>query len=270
MITDDQIAKARSHRMTDLVGRNKVLKKSGSGYMGICDFHEETTPSMSLFRGQDGVWRFHCHGCGASGDPIKYVQLKKGVSFPDAVELLTNEAKSAPPRPIATETYDYEDENGQLLYQVLRYQPKSFRQRMTTPQGWRWCMDGVRRVLYRLPKLLKRTDKTIYYVEGEKDVHTMSSRGLLATTHAGGAGAWRKELLEDLKTPRKIVVVPDMDEPGKQLMRRVFADARVAGHDVGFLLLPRDKYLKDGEPAKDVSEWFERGGTVEELLQEVK
>ena len=48
-------------------------------------------------------------------------------------------------------TYDYKDESGQLLYQVVRYEPKDFRQRRPDGQGgWIWNLQGVRRVLYRL------------------------------------------------------------------------------------------------------------------------
>jgi hypothetical protein len=53
-------------------------------------------------------------------------------------------------------TYDYRDEAGTLLYQVLRYdKPKSFRQRRPDGAvGWRWDVKDARRVLYRLPELL--------------------------------------------------------------------------------------------------------------------
>jgi DNA primase len=266
VVTDEEIAKARSRTIMSLLPQSKVLKKAGAGFIGLCDFHEETTPSMSLFKGTDGAWRYHCHGCGASGDSVKYIQMAKGMPFVDAVKYLSGEASTAPLRPVVTNTYSYEDGNGQCLYQVLRYSPKTFRQRRTTANGWEWCLKDVRRVLYRLPKL-ETSNETIYYVEGEKDVESMEAHGLLATTHAGGASAWRKELLKDIgDRPRKIVVIPDMDEPGKQLMRRVFADAKAAGHDVGFILLPK---IGDKQP-KDVTEWFEMGGTVEDLLKEAK
>lgn len=161
--------------------------------------------------------------------------------------------------------YDYYDKDGVLLYQVQRFEPKDFRQRRPCPDmagKWIWDMCGVQRVLFRLPRLLSAAaGNTCYYVEGEKDVETLEQQGLLATTHCGGAGSFRAELLRDIKHLR-IVVIPDNDEPGKQLMRRVFAAARDQGSQVGFRLLP-GQY-------KDVTEFFEAGGTVQQLESEVK
>jgi hypothetical protein len=49
-------------------------------------------------------------------------------------------------------------------------------------------------------------------------------------------------------------------------MRRVFADGRAMGHDVGFILIPE----RDGKQAKDVSEWLELGFDIADLLKEEK
>ncbi|MBA7632893.1 hypothetical protein ES703_40449 [subsurface metagenome] len=52
-------------------------------------------------------------------------------------------------------TYDYRDESGELLYQVVRYEPKDFRQRRPDGKGgWIWNLNNTRRVLYRLQELL--------------------------------------------------------------------------------------------------------------------
>ena len=66
-------------------------------------------------------------------------------------------------------TYPYRDEAGELLYEVVRYEPKSFLQRKPDGSGgWIWNLSGVRRrVLYRLPQIQRQT--TVYIVEGEKD-----------------------------------------------------------------------------------------------------
>jgi DNA primase len=127
----------------------------------------------------------------------------------------------------------------------------------------------VRRALYRLPELLDMTKTPgvpVYYVEGEKDVEAMRALGFTATTHAGGAGAYRKELLQVLPAGQRLIVVPDRDDPGMQLMRRVFADGRAMGHDVGFLLIP----MVNGVQHKDISEWLEAGLDIADALKEVK
>jgi putative DNA primase/helicase len=202
MVSPEQLARAKSVSLLSLLDKDKVLKKAGSGYMLACEWHEDSDPSMSLFKGSDGNWRYFCHGCGAKGDTVRYLQVKKGMTFVDAVNYLTAEAKSAPAKPIVAATYDYCSAEGELLYQVLRYQPKDFRVRRPTQNGWAWNLKDIKRVLYRLPELLEATKepgKTIYVVEGEKDCDNLRKLGYCATTHAGGAGAYRKELLSSCR-----------------------------------------------------------------------
>ncbi|GAA2748319.1 hypothetical protein GCM10009868_40860 [Terrabacter aerolatus] len=58
------------------------LQPRGHGYIGCCPFHEDATPSLSV----DGVPdRFHCFGCGASGDVIDFVQRTRNLGFLEAV-----------------------------------------------------------------------------------------------------------------------------------------------------------------------------------------
>src|SRR5690349_20534268 len=61
------------------------LKKTGATYKGLCPFHGEKTPSfhVNLDKGF-----FHCFGCGAGGDVIKFLELHEKVGFTDAVKLL--------------------------------------------------------------------------------------------------------------------------------------------------------------------------------------
>ena len=75
--------------------------------------------------------------------------------------------------------YDYLDEAGTLIHQVIRSRPKSFRQRRpgARPSEWIWNLRGVRRVLYRLPEVVGRPSETVYLVEGEKDVHAVEDAG---------------------------------------------------------------------------------------------
>ena len=57
--------------------------------------------------------------------------------------------------------YDYADENGQLMFQCVRHEPKDFSQRRPDGHGgWIWNLEGVRRVLFRLPHLLAARVRT--------------------------------------------------------------------------------------------------------------
>ena len=71
--------------------------------------------------------------------------------------------------------YDYTDAAGALLYQVLRLEPKSFRQRRPDGNGgWTWELDE-RRVPYQWPELLKYPDGTVFVCEGEKDADRVAN-----------------------------------------------------------------------------------------------
>jgi DNA primase len=72
-----------------VVQRRVPLKKSGRDWKGLCPFHGEKTPSFYVVPDKK---MFHCFGCGASGDAIKFVMQVEGRSFRDAVEQLATEA----------------------------------------------------------------------------------------------------------------------------------------------------------------------------------
>ena len=58
--------------------RGVVLKRQGSEWVACCPFHRERTPSFKIFAGYRGE-RFHCFGCGRSGDAVEFVALMEGV-----------------------------------------------------------------------------------------------------------------------------------------------------------------------------------------------
>jgi len=64
------------------------LSKNGHEYDACCPFHSENTASFTIFRGNDGVERFHCFGCGERGDVVDFVQRIKGVDTREAIAIL--------------------------------------------------------------------------------------------------------------------------------------------------------------------------------------
>lgn len=161
--------------------------------------------------------------------------------------------------------YDYTDESGRLLFQVVRLRPKTFRQRRpdpTAPDRWRWDLRGVTPVLYRLPAVLEavKVGETIFVTEGEKDADNLTALGLCATTCPMGAGKWRDSYSEAL-AGANAVILPDADEPGRRHARQVATSLYRHGCRVRVLDLP-------GLPPKgDISDWLAAGGTREELLR---
>lgn len=68
-----------------LIGRYINLKKAGSRYTGVCPFHGDTDPSLSV-NPDRGFW--YCFGCQAGGDAISFVRQKEGLEFVEAIEFL--------------------------------------------------------------------------------------------------------------------------------------------------------------------------------------
>jgi len=89
-ISDERLQDLRDRvDLVAVVQRRVPLKKSGHDWKGLCPFHGEKTPSFYVVPDKK---MFHCFGCGASGDAIKFVMQVEGRSFRDAVEQLASEA----------------------------------------------------------------------------------------------------------------------------------------------------------------------------------
>jgi AAA domain len=184
-------------------------------------------------------------------------------------------------------TYDYTNESGTLIFQVCRLDPKDFRQRKPDPNkpgGWDWRTRGVQQVPYRLPDVLEAISlgKTIFIVEGERDVNNLWAIGVPATCNAGGAGRWRPELNKWFEGA-DVIVVPDIDPqklhpktaepmfhsdgrpilPGQDHAAEVLAALKPIADRVRYFDLKR---VWPEIPAKgDISDWLQAGHGADEL-----
>jgi hypothetical protein len=170
----------------------------------------------------------------------------------DTIAAALTAAVAATARPASTPTgtfvtaYDYVDADGALLYQVVRYkEPKSFKQRRPNGSAWIWKLED-RRVLYRLPELLKYPEATVFFTEGEKDADRVASLGHCATTIA--SGKWNDECSTAL-VGRDVLILQDNDKT-KGLQRAMEAATALHGRakSVRVICLPG---------AKDVSDWLD-------------
>ncbi len=163
--------------------------------------------------------------------------------------------------------YIYEDEQGNPLFRVVRKQfengKKILQERCDENGNWKPGLKGVRRVIYRLPEVIKAVaeNQTIFIVEGEKDVETLRSWGLVATTNPMGAGKWLEEYSKFLKYAN-VVILPDNDPVGKEHAEDVADKLRHVTYSIKIVPLPVEKNHED------VTDWTEKyGGTKEKLLE---
>lgn len=106
-------------------------------------------------------------------------------------------------------------------------------------------------------------DAVVYLVEGEKDADRLSSLGLVATCNAGGAGKWRKEHSDFLRS-RDVVILPDNDDAGHEHAKKAAKALRGIASHVRVVELP------DLPEKGDVSDWLDAGGSVEALQDMLK
>jgi len=209
-----------------------------------------------------------CNQCfnKANGDGVAAIQWATGWTFPETIQRLAEHlgvngsSKPTPKREVAN--YPYRDAEGTLLFQVVRYEPKDFRQRRPKPdgqEGWLWDLRGVAKVPYRLTDLVQNPDSQVFICEGEKDCDRLAALGLIATTNAGGAEKWCEEHAAYL-TGRNVTILPDNDDKGRAHANKVASSLHGIAQSVRVLVLP-DLPLKG-----DVSDWLDAGGTVEKLF----
>lgn len=86
--------------VSEIVGRQVALRRHGREFLGLCPFHKEKTPSFTV---NDEKSFYHCFGCGAHGDAITFIKDTQGLSYPEAIERLAQEAGIAIPKPSAEE-----------------------------------------------------------------------------------------------------------------------------------------------------------------------
>lgn len=272
----------------------ELQQRRAAAWRGPCPIHGGKNESFQV-RPTTGRWRCYSK-CQRGGDILdleaelpggdRDFQTRKAAVFrlvgrtappnehrPDRI--LTDPPIAAPteptePKPTAgtlkeVERYAYVDPDGRLLYEVVRYlKPdggKDFRQcRRDGRNGVDWNLEGIERVPYRLPELLKA--ETVYLPEGEKDVHTLEAWGLVASCNPGGSGnsalyaGWTEYFRN-----RHIVILPDNDKPGRKHAAAVAAALLGAAASVRIVELP-------DLPAKgDVSDWRDAGGTFERFRE---
>ncbi len=204
------------------------------------------------------------------------------------------------PQKMIEKVYDYTDENDNIIFQAVRYRPKSFAQRRPFKNAFAWglsegwyrqdpysgdyykipdssndrhsppnntsaiWLNEIEPILYQLPSLIEgiQKEQTIFICEGEKDADNLASLGFTATTCPMGAGKWRSTYTETLRGYCAAVVVADRDNPGRDHAEAVANELHSAGISVKVMEMPDRKDVT----IKDFSDWLAVGGTREAFL----
>jgi len=175
---------------------------------------------------------------------------------------MTTDSAAAPARLSTPDAvYPYCDEQGQLLYEVIRFPKKEFRlRRPDVDGGYTWNLNGVRRVPYRLNEVVLADE--IVLCEGEKDCETLRSIDIVASTNPGGSGGWNAGFADYFRA-KNVVVVPDQDEPGYKWAGKVLPSLYGIARSVKRVDLPGLNFGSGG----DVTDWMNSGHSKLELLE---
>jgi hypothetical protein len=209
-----------------ILDRLKGVQRAGKGWLCYCPAHrDQNKRSLSVGVGEDGRTLLNCH---AQACPAEKITSAVGMTVADLAPPSGN-GHRAPSREIVS-TYDYTSESGELLYQVVRLDPKDFRCRRPDGKGgWTWSLGDVRVVPYRVELLAEAA--RVWIAEGERDVDSLVTLGLVATCNHGGAGKWRDVHTQALVAAAvpEVVVLRDNDQAGEAHQRSVATACVAAG-----------------------------------------
>lgn len=98
MTIDFNAVRAR-HPLVEVVARYTNLVKKGNEYVGLCLFHNDKNPSMTIYRGRDGFGHYRCFSCGAGsegGDVLDFIMSLENVDVIEAVRRLDGDEMPMP------------------------------------------------------------------------------------------------------------------------------------------------------------------------------
>ena len=266
----------------DILPKLERVRATSNGWIARCPVHDDRRPSLSI-REECGNLLLYCHA-GCSFEAIM-TMLNQHINQPNFAPDTNSPSKNGfsaakktrtPVSKVPAGEYDYFDKNHELLFQIIRTQinfaegppEKTFRARRRpkngetpSPDGWVYNLQGTKLVLYNLPEIM--TADMVFVVEGEKDVQTLQTQGLPATCNPFGAGKWRDDYNEFLRS-KKVVILPDNDQTGQKHAQTIAASLCGVAAELFIVTIP------DPKEKGDVTDFFESGGTVEKLVEMVK
>ncbi len=299
MIPQEKIDRVmNSLDIVDFISGYVQLKKKGNSFMGLCPFHEDTSPSFSVHQEEQ---YFHCFGCGEGGNIYAFVMKIKNIPFDEAFEMLTEKAgmrlpekprsgsvkKSKKILPVPTdikppnahpihgkysEKWAYKNINGETIGYDCRFEIESDRGpgKQILPltynhktKKWEWKGFLTPRPLYGLEQLKDNPNCQILFVEGAKCAKAAQKifDGCFAVmSWVGGVHGVKSSDFSPVKN-HKIILWEDNDEPGKQAMLDVYEQTKSIAAGIRFVKIPA------GKPKKwDIYDAIQEGWTQKKIL----
>lgn len=280
--------------LQDINLKELIEKETGSrfnreGYI-CCPFHNEKTPSLSIkFNSNNNKDKFKCWGCGASGDAIDFIKMIKGIDFLNARKYLGLSVKKSVKEEQLEKIESYiqwqishqeskkgykliglfpfVDSNNNLLYckaKLLKPDGGKITPYYHLEDGKVKNTRGAEEVPYNLYNVLNaiNQNKTIAFVEGEKDANTINSilknEDYVATSVKGCKDI---EILKNEGT--RYCIFKDTGEAGENYSKYLTKELYPVAEELKIINLPGQKALGDN---KDVTDWLEAGHTKKDLL----
>lgn len=118
--------------IADIVGQKVKLVKRGREYTGLCPFHQEKTPSFTI---NESKGFYHCFGCGAHGDIVRFLMDSEGLPFIEAVKKLADKAGLTMPA-FSKESAE-QSQKRKSLYEIMGLAADFFEKNLRMPIGAR-------------------------------------------------------------------------------------------------------------------------------------
>ena len=254
----------------------------------LCPVHDDHDPSLSIDVAANGKLLLKCHSEKCSNSDIIAKLQERGLwpkpnghqNGANRGERKRQASAESTRKPLGTivKTYSYTDEQGIEGYQTVRFEPKDFRQRRqcadcagqgcgNCKHGWVWNLKGVRRLLYRLPDIIKSAQeampKGIVVCEGEKDVESIEQYGFIATTNAEGAEKWHDDFNSQFNG-RKAVIFRDNDVKGER--HALIVARNLKGHATEIRIVCPPGVDEKG----DITDWIEKRKAAGDDPQQIR
>lgn len=121
----------RSNDIVEVISQYIHLKRSGRNYFGICPFHNEKSPSLSVSPEKQ---IFHCFGCGVGGNVITFIRKMEDIGYRESIQLLAEKANITLPT-IQNDSESKKDELRAKVYKVNSYAAEYYHKRLYTPDA---------------------------------------------------------------------------------------------------------------------------------------